>query len=115
MIKTQFGAPESCDIAAALNLSFGLCLFIFNGGPNVLREDKEFKKKLKALKNRAHTEYAKDDQSVSSHSASSYSRKQKVMGPSGYAPQPKSDKDGFLAFPLDQEKVKKGDKYTNIQ
>ena len=40
MIKTWFGATESCDIAAAFNLCFALCLFIFNGGPTVLSEDK---------------------------------------------------------------------------
>lgn len=39
-LKTRLGAPQSCDVAAAFNLCFALILFIFNGGPSVLSENR---------------------------------------------------------------------------
>lgn len=97
-IKTRLGAPQSCDVAAAFNLFFALVLFILNGGPSVLSENREMKKKLKELKSRQKEGYDRDD---NSSNASSNARRRKVLGPSQYgmAGQPgKAGKDGFLAL-----------------
>jgi len=53
-LKTRLGAPQSCDVAAAFNLCFALVLFVFNGGPTVLAENREMNRKLKELKSWKH-------------------------------------------------------------
>ena len=47
--ETGSSAPISCDYAAYFNLGFFAVLFLFNGGPMVLIENRSFKKKLEAL------------------------------------------------------------------
>ena len=46
----EFGWRPTCDIVAAFNLGIGLVLLVFNCGPHVFREDREFKEKLEELK-----------------------------------------------------------------
>ena len=45
----RLGARRTCDYVAYFNIGFGIISFIFNCGFFVFREDREFKKKLKAL------------------------------------------------------------------
>lgn len=80
-LKTRLGAAQSCDVAAAFNLTFALILFIFNGGPSVLSENREMKKKLKELKSWDQAGYEKDE---NSSNASSNAKRRKVLGPSQY-------------------------------
>lgn len=95
-LKTRLGAPQSCDVAAAFNLFFALILFIFNGGPSVLSENREMKKKLKELKSWKEEGEGYDKDDLSSN-ASSNAKRRKVLGPSQYgiAGQVGSTKDGF--------------------
>jgi hypothetical protein len=99
-LKTRLGAPQSCDVAAAFNLCFALVLFVFNGGPTVLAENREMNRKLEELKSwrQGGGEYENGE---NSSNASSNARRRKVLGPSQYgiAGKPQSsNKDGFAAL-----------------
>ena len=97
-LKTRLGAAQSCDVAAAFNLFFALVLFTFNGGPSVLSENRDMKKRLKELKSWNQEGNEKDD---SSASAGSNARRRKVLGPSQYGIAGKvlpKNKDGFKAL-----------------
>lgn len=49
-LYTVYGIRTTCDIFALFNIGFGVILVIFNCGPNVFGEDREFKRKLAILK-----------------------------------------------------------------
>lgn len=49
----EIGMALTCDIIAAVNLGVGVLCFVFNLGFFPFSEDRQFKKKLEALQERA--------------------------------------------------------------
>lgn len=79
-------------------------LFVFNGGPWVLTENREMKKKLIELKNHKELKYGNqlaDEKDDGSASAGSNASRRKVLGPSHLGIDGKvssKNKDGFKAI-----------------
>ena len=48
----SYGASLTCDIIALMDFAFGIWLMIFNCGPTVFAENKNFMRKLTSLKKR---------------------------------------------------------------
>lgn len=48
-VLTGKSSGRTCDIVSMFNFGFLVILFIFNGGPMVLSENKKFKKMLQSL------------------------------------------------------------------
>lgn len=61
---TNNSAPETCTYAAYFNFFCFIILFLFNGGPFVLSENRKFNKKIETLREKS-PNYA-DDYSVGS-------------------------------------------------
>jgi len=58
-MNTNFGAAVTCDYIAFVNLGFAAVILIFNCGPYVFSENRNFQAKLAEL-NREHTDTIND-------------------------------------------------------